>query len=291
MIRVTDKTKPCKLCECEQGTKTIIFPQYQYVSGDFVAPVWPEHEKYYCPNCEYLWSSRFDDMTLAQYGHEYVQANFESQRRPAEERMKAAPRLLRKLVQLSHGARYLDYGVGYNVPYIYELRGRGVDVWGCDISARVPYSRFVMQLPQEMPPVGSFDGIYSLDVAEHLSDIVGDYTTMYKLLKPGGYMLHSTYWLHELWSPDKPFPDEPSLRNPWHVSICSEKTMRVIAEKTGLVFVGSIPVDTDTGCAYLLRKPGRTSFAELITAPLRKSSQMKRIDEHVRYVKTCYPDR
>lgn len=288
MICITHKTIPCKLCGNKDGTKTILYPTYQYISGDFVAPLWPEHQKYFCPNCEYLWSSRFDDMSLEEYGNEYVQANLENQRRPAEERMKAAPRLLKTLVKLTHGTRFLDYGVGYNVPYIYELRGREIDLWGCDISARVPYSRFIKQLPQEMLPCGTFDGIYSLDVAEHLSDILKDYTTMKNLLKPGGYMLHSTYWLHKLWPPEKPLPDDPSLRNPWHVSLCSEKTMRVIAEKTGLNFIGSMPVDTDTGSAYLLKKPGKTTFSKSTFSAVRSLLLIRNIDKHLRYVKKYY---
>lgn len=257
IVIVEEGEKPRRLCGSWEGSKTIRFRHFKFVTSSFTAPEWPAHEKYYCPQCNYLWSSWLDNLTLEEYGRKYLEANFDYQRRPAEERMRAAPNLLRDLIRLTGGNRFLDYGVGYNVPYIYEIRGRDIDLWGCDISAGVPYSRYIRQIPGETLPVGTFDGIYSLDVAEHLSDVIGDYLRMKDLLKPGGYILHSTYWLHELWKPGEPFPENPMLHNPWHVSICSERTMCVIASKTGLEFVQSLPVKTDTQCAYLLRKPGK----------------------------------
>jgi len=266
------------------------YPTFVFRSGSFTAPEWPKHEKYYCPHCEFLWSDHLDKYSLAEYGEQYVQANFESHRKPAEERMIAAPNLLAKLIRLTSGARFIDYGVGYNVPYVYELRGRGIDLWGCDISARVPYSRFIRYLPDNDLPMGTFDGLYSIDVAEHLSNLMLDYNTMKDLLKPGGYILHNTYWLHSLWKPGKSLPTNPMLRNPWHVSLCSERTMMVIAEMTGLEFVNSVHVKVGPGTAYLFRKPGRLPRWRLnhLWTIFSKHPSISLIEEHMKYVRKFY---
>lgn len=287
-VTVNDGGKPCKLCGVGEGSLTINYPAYELQSGDFTAPKWQAHSKYYCPHCDFLWSDMFDALSLAEYGEQYVKANYDKHRIPAEERMKGAPLLLRELVTLTSGSRFLDYGVGYNVPYIYELRGRGIDLWGCDISARVPYSRFVKYLPENDMPYGTFDGLYSIDVAEHLSDVINDYIKMKDLLKPGGYILHSTYWLHSMWKPDVGLPIHPVLRNPWHVSLCSEKTMRVIAEKTGLIYVKSLQIKVGPGTAYLLKKPGKASDRNFIVKYIERKTNIERISEHMKYVRNSY---
>jgi len=287
-VDVINGGKQCKLCGSDSGALTINFPPYELRSGDFVAPAWSEHTKYYCPHCNFLWADIFDNLSLAEYGERYVHANFDHHRVPSEDRMKSAPLLLREIAKLTVGSRFLDYGVGYNVPYIYELRGRGLDVWGCDISARVPYSRFIRHLPDNDLPSGTFDGLYSIDVAEHLSDIINDYLTMKDLLRPGGYLLHNTYWLHSMWSPEMGPPIHPVLRNPWHVSLCSEKSMKVIAERVGLVFIKSIKINVGPGTAYLLQKPGKIISPSFFAGRFRLKSTLARIDEHLDYVRKWY---
>jgi len=287
-ISITAGGKPCKLCGRDDGALTIHYPAYVFRSGDFEAPEWPEHSKYYCPHCEFLWADMFDQLSLAEYGESYVKANYDSHRVPTEARMTGAPLLLRELAALTDGTRFIDYGVGYNVPYIYELRGRGIDLWGCDISARVPYSRFVRYLPDKDLPAGTFDGLYSIDVAEHLSDIVNDYLYMKDLLKPGGYMLHVTYWLQSMWKPGNGLPSDLMLRNPWHVSVCSEKAMRIIAEKAGLEFIKSMRVKVDHGAAYLLRKPGGSKQSGSWLGSLWKKQTISIVDDHLEYVRKCY---
>ena len=91
-----------------------------------------------------------------------------------------------------------------------------------------------------------------------------------------------------LWNPDTPFPPNPMLHNPWHVSICSETTMRVIADKTGLEFVKSIPVSTDTGCAYLLRKPGGKFNIKVVTTQINKMVHLGRLAKHMKYISKNY---
>jgi SAM-dependent methyltransferase len=281
---------PCKLCGHLEGSLKIHIPAFTFVSGDFAAPPWQEHDKYYCPSCQFLWSPWLDNKTQEEYGREYVRANYDHQRRPTESRMVAAPHLIQRLLVRTRGTRFLDYGVGYNTPYIYELRARGIDVWGCDISATVPYSRFIRYLPANDLPKGTYDGIYSLDVAEHLADIITDYERMKNLLRPGGMILHSTLWLHNLWDGKSTFPQNPMLWNPWHVSICSSRTMQVIAERTGLEYLGTLRLPTDTGQGYILSKPGQVDFLRQTFSWFRPRfwSDYCRIKCHYRYVGRTY---
>ena len=282
---------PCKLCGSGGGgSLRIHFPPFKFISGDFEAPLWWEHEKYYCPFCQFLWSDWLGSRSLEEYGKEYVRANYDHQRRPTEPRMLAAPHLLYRLLVWTGGTRFLDYGVGYNVPYIYELRGRGLDIWGCDISAAVPYSRFIRHVPANDLPEGTFDGIYSLDVAEHLADIVADYLRMKRLLRSGGIMLHSTLWLHRLWDGNPPFPRNPNLWSPWHMSLCSERTIQVIAEQTGLEYIGTIYLPTDTRQGYILRKPGKLTPVKRIArwCQPRFWWYLWQLKVHMRYVRQCY---
>ena len=280
---------PCKLCGQRDGSLRIHFPPFLFKFGDFEAPPWWEHEKYYCPHCRFLWSDWLDDKSLADYGKEYVKGNYDHHRRPTEVRMLAAPHLLLSVLKKTAGKRFIDYGVGYNTPYIYELRGRGIDLWGCDISSAVAYSRFVRHLPEGNLPEGTFDGIYSLDVAEHLSDIEGDYNRMKHLLRPGGVILHSTLWLHKLWDGKPPFPRIPNLWNPWHVSLCSDRTMEVVAQKTGLDYLGAVDLKVDTKQGYLFRKPGNLAGVKRIARSLlpRFWGQLWQLLRHKLYAR-CY---
>lgn len=282
-IRVIKDAPTCKVCNNDKGNLTIHFPTYKFVSGTFHAPEWYSHEKYYCRQCGLLWATYFDDLDHKAYGQKYREANYDEHRRPTEDRMIAAPKLLRLIVEKAGDGRFLDYGVGYNSPYIYELRGRDIDLWGCDISTGINYSRYVKRIPVDDLPQGSFHGLYSLDVAEHLIDIIGEYQRQKDLLCDGGLILHSTYWLHEMWRTEDLFPALPALINPWHISICSDITMSYIANRVGLEYLGAIKLPTDTGCGYLLRKPGR-----LPSNILNRLIALSRIDKHLKYVEKAY---
>ena len=246
----------CKLCGNGEGLWEIHYPEYVFRSGDFEAPPWFGHSKFYCPACHFLWTDVFKNMDLVEYGKKYVENNYDHQRRPTESRMACAPYLLGKLVRLTGGRRFLDYGCGYNTTYLYELRSRGFDVWGCDISAAVNYSRFVLQLPFENFPDSFFDGIYSLDVMEHFSQFGEDFKNISRILKPGGYVLHNTISLDEYWKGDKEPPDDPMVWAPWHCSVFSERSAAMLADKVGLIFEGTIRTRSDTGLAFLFHKSG-----------------------------------
>ncbi len=247
----------CKLCGQREGIWLIHYPQFVFRSGAFEAPPWFAHDKYYCPHCHFLWADVFDKLSQAEYGQKYTENNYDHQRRPTESRMAFAPQLLAELIRRTGGTRFLDYGCGYNYSYIYELRSRGFDLWGCDISAAVPYSRFVRQLPHEPYPEGFFDGLYSIDVMEHLANFEGDFRTMAAMLRPGGLILHNTISLDQYWNGEGDPPRDPMVWAPWHCSVFSERSAAVLAARLGLEFCGKLATQSDTGLAFLFRKPGR----------------------------------
>lgn len=255
-IRSRDVGKTCKLCGNGAGVWKIHYPTFVYRSGTFEAPPWFAHDKYYCPACHFLWTDVFDELSLTEYGVKYTENNYDHQRRPVESRMAFAPRLLARLILKTGGRRFLDYGCGYNYSYIYELRSRGIDLWGCDISAAVPYSRFVRRLPKDGYPDDWFDGIYSIDVMEHVADFFNDFRNMTRFLRPGGYLLHNTISLDAYWKGDGEPPDDPMVWAPWHCSVFSSRSAGVLAEKSGLELCGPVHTRTDTGLAFLFRKPG-----------------------------------
>jgi SAM-dependent methyltransferase len=241
----------------------IHYPTFVYRSGTFEAPPWFAHDKYYCPACHFLWADVFDNLSLAEYGVKYTENNYEHQRKPVESRMAFAPRLLAQLIWRTGGRRFLDYGCGYNYSYIYELRSRGIDLWGCDISAAVPYSRFVRRLPADGYPDEWFNGLYSIDVMEHVADFFNDFRAMTRLLRPGGFLLHNTISLDAYWKGDDQPPDDPMVWAPWHCSVFSNRSAGLLAEKMGLKFCGAVHPHSDTGLAFLFQKPGPPNWGRL----------------------------
>ena len=257
--RFIDAPAPaCPLCD-DGGTRTMFFPAVaQAYEG---CPPWPEHVKFYCPLCHYIWSDRLAGLDLASYGDLYVTANTSAQRRP-NERMPASPLLLEHLLGASNGRRFLDYGVGYNGGYIEAVRATGIDLLGCDISSAVTYGKSVLRLPDQWARLceESFDGIFSQDVIEHFNNPVEDHRRLASLLRPGGLILSSTPVLEKVWDGREPIRETTWLLTPWHVSLHSSTAMRLIADRAGLEFVDTIPVPTDTRWAFLLRRPGGAAF-------------------------------
>lgn len=276
----------CTLCGNEQGLWLIHFPEYIYKTGAFEAPPWFSHNKFLCPSCRFLWTDVFDKLDTAEYGKKYTEANYDHHRRPTEDRMAFAPMLISKLVKLSGGSRFLDYGCGYNYPYIYELRSRGFDLWGVDISAGINYSRYIRRLPFENFPDDFFDGIFSIDVMEHLAHFDNDFSNMKRILKPGGYMLHNSISLDQFWRGDNAAPDDPMVWSPWHCTIFSERSAAVLAERLGLVFKGMIPTRSDTGLAFLFRKAGAMPAARFNA--LAKAAKLWRLARYSAYFHKNY---
>jgi len=243
----------CPLCE-DPKTRLVHFPANPEPFPG--CPPWPAHDKFHCEACHYLWSECLSELDLTAYAHEYVQANSDIQRVP-NERMADSPKLLDLLLAWTDGRRFLEWGIGYNTPYVEEVRSLGIDLWACDISAAVPYGGHVVRLPQESERLTTalFDGIFSQDVVEHFNDPVGDYRRSRAMLRPGGLLLSSTPVLEHLWNGCEPVPDHIWLWSPWHTSLCSSRSMELLAAQAGLEYVATISVPTVTGWAFVLRRP------------------------------------
>ena len=246
----------CKICGGSNGIIQTHYPPMIFRSGDFEAPPWFAHEKFYCPHCRFMWTDVFDKLDAEAYGCKYLENNYDHQRRPTESRMAFAPSLLRTLINLNAGRRFLDYGCGYNHTYIYELRSRGFDLWGCDISPAINYSRYITQIPFDRFPDDFFDAVYSIDVMEHFADPVNDFSDIARMVKPGGYLLFNTISLDSYIKGEFQPPDDPMVWAPWHCSIFSTDSAERLAELSGLDFKGAMRTNSDTGLAFLFRKPG-----------------------------------
>ncbi len=244
---------PCPICD-NLKVQVVHFPANPEPYPN--CPPWPAHEKFHCDACHYVWSNRFTGLDLTAYGHEYVNANSDVQRVP-NERMTDSPKLLDLLLGWTDGRRFLEWGVGFNTPYIEEVRSLEIDLWACDISEAVPYGGHVVKLPEESHRLTAapFDGIFSQDVVEHFNDPVKDYQRLRATLRPGGLLLSSTPVLEHVWNGREPVPDHIWLWTPWHSSLCSSRSMAMLAAKAGLDFVATIPVPTICGRAFLLRRP------------------------------------
>lgn len=286
---ISRKGPPCKLCGNKKDIRIIHFPPFQFSSGNFKAVPWFEHKKYHCPKCQFIWADWLEGLTLENYGKKYAKANTDEQRRPTESRMIQGFLILRKIIHNWGGKRFLDYGVGYNFPYIYELRGKGIDLLGCDISNALVYSKFIKQLPFEKLPEKSFDGVYSTSVFEHLADFEKDLEYMKKLLVPGGIMIHA--WdMYPDWEGHSDFPRDPMVWDPWHVSIFSDTSARVLAYKLNLIYLGTKKVGYGGGKAFIFKKPGINIKNKLRWISPLHWCYIIRLFKHQLYLRRYYPE-
>jgi SAM-dependent methyltransferase len=94
-----------------------------------------------------------------------------------------------RLLDPKPGGLYLNWGSGAWSRSIETLRGEGYDVWGFEPNVK-PGSPFVARSRAEIS--ARFDGIFSNNVLEHLSDPLAQFREFASLLKPGGRMAHAT---------------------------------------------------------------------------------------------------
>lgn len=130
--------------------------------------------------------------------------------------------------------RLLDFGCGHGTGAM-ELKKRdGFDSIGLD-----PYSPTdnPMIIRQDLIgahfPEASFDGIFSIETLEHITNPLEIFTELRRVLKPGGVLLIQTSRLE-----DPRYQHEGAkwfyLKDPkTHVSIYSEPALRLIAHKIG----------------------------------------------------------
>jgi SAM-dependent methyltransferase len=97
------------------------------------------------------------------------------------------------------GRRILDFGCGVGRKSYEMARGGAAEVLGIDASARnievakrmagnVENLRFLVTMAEDLGPEhsGRFDDVVSFTVFEHVSDVPGALTQVFRLLRPGG---------------------------------------------------------------------------------------------------------
>jgi SAM-dependent methyltransferase len=94
-----------------------------------------------------------------------------------------------RLLDPKPGGLYLNWGCGAWSSAIETLRAEGYDVWGFEPNVEAA-SPFVARSRAEIS--AKFDGIFSNNVLEHMSDPHAQFQEFAALLKPGGRMVHAT---------------------------------------------------------------------------------------------------
>ncbi len=133
--------------------------------------------------------------------------------------------------------RLLEVGsaAGY---FLWEAKKAGYDVLGVDLTRQfVAFSNRVLKVPAfegtlRSAPLekGSFDVIYMRNVLSHLAHPLEEFSLLASLLRPGGHLILETGNVAEL---DPTIPCDLEL--PDHLFHFSEKTIRLLFEKTGFV--------------------------------------------------------
>jgi SAM-dependent methyltransferase len=129
--------------------------------------------------------------------------------------------------------RLLDFGCGHGV-IVRELRKEGVEIIGVDPFSPTSHPSILRtSLPEAHIPAGTFDGIFTIEVMEHIPNVLETFVELRRILRPGGVLLVQTRRLED--------PEYVRERDHWfylqepqtHVSIYSVTAMRRIAERAG----------------------------------------------------------
>ncbi|MGH9856606.1 MAG: class I SAM-dependent methyltransferase [Acidobacteriota bacterium] len=128
----------------------------------------------------------------------------------------------------------MDFGCGHGVSVL-ELRKKDkIDIIGLDPFSPTASSYIIPRsLFEEHYPDNSFNGIFSIETIEHITNVLETFSELRRILKPGGVLLIQTSHLEdpryqaegERWF----YLEDPKT----HVSIYSRTAMRRIAAKTG----------------------------------------------------------
>ena len=194
--------------------------------------------KFRCRACGHLWTpwlsrdlqevSAIYDGIYGEKANESVDVNFRS----------AYQLELIMLGLLASGQKEpcLDFGCGPNSSVTYLLRKLGHPVHCCDISNNYPYDGTIFfRHTGDARWHRQFGAVVSIDVVEHLGDTLNDWLYFNRLLKAGGAMYHIfPTTIHCDWG-------HHYVTNAFHPCIFSEKSLRLLCEKTGFEFCGFVP--------------------------------------------------
>lgn len=174
---------------------------------------WHGRRYHDCPACGLLHLDPADRLPLAEERAHYATHRND----PADPGYRAfLDRLAVPLVaRLRPGASGLDYGAGPGPTLSVMLRERGFPTVDYDPAFA----------PEHASLAASYDFITCTEVAEHFLAPAAEFARLFGMLRPGGVLAIMT----ELVPSDRPLGEWRYLRDPTHVSLYREMTMRWIA--------------------------------------------------------------
>ena len=194
--------------------------------------------KFRCRSCEHLWTpwltrdlqevSEIYDGIYGEKANESTDVNFRC--------VYQLELITLALLATDQKEPCLDFGCGPNSSVTHILRKLGKPVHCCDISSQYAYDGEIFFRHAADPRWHNrFGGVVSIDVVEHLGDTVNSWMYFNRILKPNGVMYHI-------------FPTSIHcdlghhyVTNAFHPCIFSEKSLRILCEKTGFEFCGFVP--------------------------------------------------
>lgn len=164
---------PCPVCGTAALTLDLAYNDDEFTKG-------------LCTHCEHIFSNWFQtnvDESSQLFGYSEENDGLNTQ-----------ALMLAELSKLSKGNRFLDFGVGGNIRSISIAKSNfpNNEYWACDL---YPHNCPTYFTTHDTSQIGTFAGISSYAVIEHLTDPIPLWQYMNKLLRPcaegGGIMVHS----------------------------------------------------------------------------------------------------
>ena len=154
------------------------------------------------------------------------------------------------LLRNASDASLLDFGCGPNTTAAKIMKEKGYDARCCDILDGYDYDgEFYFKYKINNPDLhGKFDVIVSMDVIEHLGNTLDSWIDLNRMLKPGGVMAHSfpSRMLYNL--------KHEYCQNPFHNCLFTEKSLKIICEKSGFEYLGKRPFVADVPFVWRFKK-------------------------------------
>ncbi len=185
--------------------------------------------KKYCPNCAHIFTSNLKaNPETAKLSFDYEKEN---------KFINDQIILLKKLMQTGENKKLLDFGIGGNYSHLNHLNHHYKNkyyIMGCDIYNRNADYYFTTYNGSQH--IGTFDGISSHAVVEHLDNTIEAWVYLNKLLKPiekgGGIMIHSfpSQIIEDLFS--------WQINVATHECLFSRQSLDLTLEKTGFELTG-----------------------------------------------------